>query len=127
MKISAIRALEILDSRGNPTLEVQVELDGEIWGKAQVPSGASTGKHEAVELRDGDANRFGGKGVRVAVANVEEQIARRLIGMSADDQAAIDNRMIELDGTEDKSRFGANALLGVSCAVARAMAAAQDV
>ena len=106
MRISAIRALEILDSRGNPTLLVQVELNGSIWGQAQVPSGASTGRHEAVELRDRDLSRFAGKGVRSAVENVEQQIAPALNGMSAEDQAAVDRRLIALDGTEDKSRLG---------------------
>jgi enolase len=127
MIISAIRALEILDSRGNPTLSVEVELAGSIRGEAKVPSGASTGKHEAFELRDGDPARYSGKGVRSAVANVERQIAPALIGMSAADQAAVDRRMIDLDGTANKSRLGANTILGVSCAVARAMAAAENV
>ena len=121
MKISAIRALEILDSRGNPTVEVQVQLNGSVWGKAQVPSGASTGTHEAVELRDPD------KRVRTAVANVEGEIAPTLKETSAEDQSAVDRRMIELDGTPDKSRLGANAILGVSCAVARAAAAVEGV
>src|SRR5260370_16055422 len=127
MKISAIRALEILDSRGNPTLSVEVELTGGIRGEAKVPSGASTGKHEAFELRDGDAVRFSGKGVRSAVANVERHIAPALGGMSAADQAAVDRRLIDLDGSANKSRLGANTILGVSCAVARAMAAAEGV
>src|SRR5260370_27474553 len=99
MKISTIRALEILDSRGNPTLSVEVELSGGVRGEAKVPSGASTGKHEAVELRDGDRSRYAGKGVRRAVEHVEQQIAPALAGWSAEDQAAIDYRMIELDGT----------------------------
>ena len=127
MMITAIRALEILDSRGNPTLSVEVELSGGIRGEAKVPSGASTGKHEAFELRDGDSGRFFGKGVRSAVVNVERQIAPALVGMNAADQIAIDRRLIELDGTANKSRLGANAILGVSCAVARAMAAAEGV
>ena len=127
MKISAIRALEILDSRGNPTLSAEVELAGGIRGEAKVPSGASTGKHEAFELRDGDAGRYSGKGVRSAVANVERQIGPALVGMNAADQAAVDRRLIDLDGTANKSRLGANAILGVSCAVARAMAAAEGV
>jgi enolase len=127
MKISAIRALEILDSRGNPTLSVHVELTGGIRGEAKVPSGASTGRHEAFELRDGDAGRFSGKGVRSAVENVERWIAPALVGMSAADQATVDRRLIDLDGTANKSRLGANAILGVSCAVARAMAAAEGV
>jgi len=117
MKIRAIRALEILDSRGKATLSVQVELDGSIWGEAKVPSGASTGRHEAVELRDADQS------VRTAARNVDRRIAPALIGMSAEDQAAVDRRMIELDGSPDKSQLGANAILGVSCAVARAAAA----
>src|SRR5579862_1245557 len=124
MKITSIRALEILDSRGNPTLSVEVELAGSIRGESKVPSGASTGRHEACELRDGDAARFFGKGVRTAVANVERLIAPALVGTNAEEQADIDRRLIELDGTPGKSRLGANAILGVSCAVARAMAAA---
>jgi enolase len=127
MIITAIRALEILDSRGNPTLSVEVELEGSIRGEAKVPSGASTGKHEAFELRDCDPGRYAGKGVRCAVANVEQQIAPALMGMSAADQAAVDRRLIELDGTANKSRLGANSILGVSCAVARAMALAENV
>jgi enolase len=127
MIITGIRALEILDSRGNPTLSVEVELAGSIRGEAKVPSGASTGKHEACELRDGDPGRYSGKGVRSAVANVEQQIAPALMGTSAADQAAIDRRLIDLDGTANKSRLGANAILGVSCAVARAMATAENV
>src|ERR1700680_1655035 len=130
MIISAIRALEILDSRGNPTLSVEVELEGSIRGEAKVPSGASTGKHEAFELRDGDPGRYAGKGVRSAAANVEQQIAPALVGMSAADQAAVDRRLIDLDGTANKSRLGANAILGVSWAgaggVARARAAAEN-
>ena len=121
MKIRALRALEILDSRGKATLSVQVELDGAVWGEAKVPSGASTGTHEAVELRDAD------RSVRTAARNVDRQIAPALVGMSAEDQAAVDRRMIELDGSPDKSRLGANAILGVSCAVARAAAAAEGV
>ncbi len=127
MIITGIRALEILDSRGNPTLSVEVELADSIRGEAKVPSGASTGKHEAYELRDGDPGRYFGKGVRSAVANVERQIAPALMGMNAADQAAVDRRLIDLDGTANKSRLGANAVLGVSCAVARAMAAAENV
>src|SRR5437016_4464840 len=127
MIITGIRALEILDSRGNPTLSVEVELEGSIRGEAKVPSGASTGKYEAFELRDGDPGRYAGKGVRCAVANVEQQIAPALMGMSAADQAAIDRRLIELDGTANKSRLGANSILGVSCAVARAMVLAENV
>jgi len=120
--IDKIKAREILDSRGNPTLEVEVELfDGTI-GWAAVPSGASTGKYEAVELRDGDASRFNGKGVLQAVTNVNEHIATAIVGMLATDQAAIDHKLIELDGTTNKSYLGANAILGTSLAVAHAAA-----
>ena len=120
--IEDVRAREILDSRGNPTLEVEVELyDGTI-GHAAVPSGASTGKYEAVELRDGDKSRFNGLGVLKAVANVNEQIATAITGMSAADQSAIDHTLIELDGTDDKSHLGANAILGTSLAAAHAAA-----
>jgi enolase len=125
--IRRMRALEILDSRGHPTLAVEVELASSITAGAKVPSGASTGKHEAVELRDGDPRRYGGKGVRKAVRNVEELIAPALSGLDAEDQAAVDGRMIELDGTPNKSRLGANAMLGVSCAVARAAAMARGI
>jgi enolase len=120
--IYSIRAREILDSRGNPTLEVEVRLIGGTTGRAAVPSGASTGKHEAVELRDGDQTRFKGKGVLKAVANVNEPIARAIAAMPATDQAAIDRRLIELDGTAAKSNLGANAILGTSLAVAHAAA-----
>jgi enolase len=120
--IDEIRAREILDSRGNPTVEVEVLLaDGSV-GIASVPSGASTGTHEAVELRDGDADRFGGKGVLTAVRNVEDVISAELEGEDAIDQREIDRVLLELDGTEDKSKLGANALLGVSLAVAKAAA-----
>ncbi len=119
-RISDLRAREILDSRGNPTLEVDVVLDSGTVGRAAVPSGASTGSREAVELRDGDAHRYGGKGVRKAVANVKGEIQRRLRGMEAEDQEKLDRVLIELDGTENKSRLGANAILGVSLATARA-------
>ncbi|MDQ2901555.1 MAG: phosphopyruvate hydratase, partial [Acidobacteriota bacterium] len=122
MKIQAVRAWEILDSRGNPTIEAQVELAGGITGNAKVPSGASTGKHEARELRDGDPNRYGGKGVLRAVRNAVEILGPALRGLDAVDQGNVDARMIELDGTPDKRRLGANAILGVSCAVARAAA-----
>ncbi len=122
MKIESIKAREILDSRGNPTVEVEVRLIDGTLGRAAVPSGASTGKHEALELRDGDPRRFGGKGVLKAVANVNEEIAPALIGMPALDQETIDRKMIELDGTANKSRLGANAILGVSLAVAHATA-----
>jgi enolase len=120
--IARVSAREILDSRGNPTLEVEVELEDGTIGKAAVPSGASTGKHEAVELRDGDQARFGGKGVLRAVANVNEVIASALIETPVTDQAAIDHSLIELDGTENKSRLGANAILGASLAIAHAAA-----
>jgi len=117
-----VSAREILDSRGNPTLEVDVVLEDGTLGRAAVPSGASTGEHEAVELRDGDTSRYGGKGVRTAIENVENEIADTLIGCDAMDQRAIDRLMIDLDGTENKSRLGANAILGVSMAVAHAAA-----
>ena len=120
--IENVTAREILDSRGNPTLEVEVELSGGTTGRAAVPSGASTGKYEAVELRDKDASRFNGLGVLQAVTNVNEHIATAIIGMSATDQAAIDHELIELDGTDNKSHLGANAILGTSLAVAHAAA-----
>jgi len=122
-KIASIRAMEILDSRGNPTVRVFLELSDGISAAASVPSGASTGENEAIELRDGDAGRYAGKGVLHAVANVNEQIGPALIGMDVHQQALIDRRMIDLDGTENKSNLGANAILGVSMAVARAAAA----
>ena len=125
--ISAIHAREILDSRGNPTIEVDVRLEGGALGRAAVPSGASTGEHEAWELRDGDKKRYGGKGVLRAVANVNKKIAPVLAGWNARDQAKIDNRMIEMDDTPNKKNLGANALLGVSLAVAHAAAAAENV
>ena len=121
-KITAIKAMEILDSRGNPTVRVFVALNDGTTVSASVPSGASTGENEAIELRDGDAGRYLGKGVLKAVASVNAVIAPRLIGMAAGDQAAIDRLMIELDGTPNKSTLGANAILGVSMAVARAAA-----
>jgi len=121
-QIEAIDAIEILDSRGNPTVEVEVLLTGGALGRAAVPSGASTGGHEALELRDGDAERYLGKGVQQAVANVTDTIAPELLGWDATDQAGIDRFLNELDGTPDKSRLGANALLGVSLAVAHAAA-----
>ena len=122
-QIDRIHAREILDSRGNPTVEADVILVSGERGRAAVPSGASTGEHEAVELRDGDANRYGGKGVRQAVANVNETIARELRGMDALDQRTIDSKLIDLDGTPNKGNLGANALLAVSMANARAAAA----
>ncbi len=121
-RITSIRAREVLDSRGNPTLSVTAELECGIEGRAMVPSGASTGKFEALELRDGDKNRYRGKGVLKAVKHVNEHIASRLIGMDATDQLNIDRIMIELDGTKNKSGLGANAILGVSMAVSRAAA-----
>ncbi|RPI82589.1 MAG: phosphopyruvate hydratase [Chloroflexi bacterium] len=120
--IEDISALEILDSRGNPTIEVEVTLMDGSWGRAAVPSGASTGVHEALELRDGDKSRFSGKGVRQAVQNVNDEIADLLIGWDASDQQGIDNAMIQLDGTPNKARLGANAMLGTSLAVAKATA-----
>jgi enolase len=125
--ISLIRAREVLDSRGNPTIEVEVPLEGGALGRAIVPSGASTGEHEAWELRDGDKKRYGGKGVLKAVANVNEKIAPAIKGWDACDQSKIDHHMIEMDGTPNKKNLGANALLGVSLAVAHAAAAAQNV
>jgi enolase len=125
--ISDIRAREILDSRGNPTVEVDVVLETGALGRAAVPSGASTGTHEAVELRDGDKSRFGGKGVRRAVEAANGEIFDALSGMEAADQIAIDRALIELDGTPNKRRLGANAVLGVSLAVARAAAVDADV
>ena len=120
--ISRIHAREILDSRGNPTIEVDVHLDGGGFGRAAVPSGASTGEHEAWELRDGDKKRYGGKGVSKAVAAVNETIAPVLVGFDALEQAKLDAQIIELDGTPNKKKLGANALLGVSLAVAHAAA-----
>src|ERR671920_2342820 len=120
--IEVIVAREILDSRGNPTVEVEVGLDDGSIGRAAVPSGASTGAFEAIELRDGDKSRYLGKGVQKAVSNVEDKIADELVGYDADDQRLVDNRMLDLDGTSDKSELGANAILGVSLAVAKAAA-----
>ena len=120
--IEYIEAREILDSRGNPTVEVDVYLEDGSMGRAAVPSGASTGEHEAVELRDGDKARYMGKGVLKAVENVNEIIGPELEGYDALDQVDIDRTMIELDGTENKAKLGANAILGVSMAVARAAA-----
>ncbi len=125
--IDRIHAREILDSRGNPTVEVEVELAGGVRARAGVPSGASTGSREAVELRDGDRKRYGGKGVHKALAGVEQTIAPSLIGMDARGQADLDARMIALDGTDNKSHLGANAILGVSMACARAAAEASGL
>ncbi|MGH7127113.1 MAG: phosphopyruvate hydratase, partial [Planctomycetaceae bacterium] len=122
--INTVRAREILDSRGNPTIEVDVEVDDDIVGRAAVPSGASTGEHEAHELRDGDKSRFLGKGVSQAVENVNTHLADALLDMEVTDQANIDRTMIDLDGTENKSRLGANAILGCSLACAHAAAQA---
>jgi enolase len=122
-KITEIKGREILDSRGNPTVEVDVILASGARGTAAVPSGASTGTREAVELRDGDSKRYLGKGVLKAVANVNSEIRKAIVGVDANDQSGIDRRMIELDGTENKGRLGANAILGVSLATARAAAA----
>ncbi len=121
--IRDVWAREILDSRGNPTIEVDVELEDGSFGRAAVPSGASTGEHEAVELRDGDAARYGGKGVQKAVENVNAVISEEVVGFDATDQVGIDRMMIQLDGTPTKSKLGANAILGVSLAVAKAAAA----
>ena len=123
MKIKSIHGREILDSRGNPTVEVEVVLESGVRGRASVPSGASTGEHEALELRDGDKKRYGGKGVLKAVENINNVIAPALIGWSVLEQRAIDHKMLELDGTKTKSNLGANAILGVSLAVAHAAAA----
>ena len=127
MKIEKIIGREILDSRGNPTVEVDVILESGFTGRASVPSGASTGEHEALELRDGDKKRYGGKGVLKAVNNINNIIAPKLVGMSALEQMSIDHAMLALDGTKTKSNLGANAILGVSLAVAKAAAAYLDV
>ena len=127
MRIEKIIAREILDSRGNPTVEVDVMLECGVMGRASVPSGASTGEHEALELRDGDKKRYGGKGTLKAVDNVNKIIAPEIIGMSALDQRAIDHKMLALDGTKTKSKLGANAILGVSLAVAKAAANYLDI
>jgi enolase len=120
--ITGLYAREVLDSRGNPTVEAEVQLESGAWGRAAVPSGASTGKREAVELRDGDEQRYRGKGVRQAVRNIEETIAPEIEGMEASEQAGVDQALLELDGTPNKSALGANAILAVSLAVARAAA-----
>src|SRR5262245_54410842 len=122
--ITDIHAREILDSRGNPTVEVDVTLENGLMGRAAVPSGASTGAHEAVEKRDGDKKRYGGKGVRQAVDAVNGEIYDAVGGRDAEDQLALDKALIELDGTANKSRLGANAILGVSLAAAKAAALA---
>ena len=127
MKISGIRGREILDSRGNPTIEAEVILENGLVGRASIPSGASTGENEALELRDGDRHRFGGKGVTKAVANINERIAPALRGCSVYDQRGLDCMMLEIDGTPTKSNLGANAILGVSLAIARAAAKASGM
>ena len=123
MKIKSVWGREILDSRGNPTVEVEVVLESGVRGRASVPSGASTGEHEALELRDGDKKRYGGKGVLKAVENINKIIAPAIVGMSVLEQRAIDHKMLALDGTKTKSKLGANAILGVSLAVAHTAAA----
>ncbi len=125
MKIRDIDAFQIFDSRGNPTVEAVVRLDSGVRGQGLVPSGASTGRSEALELRDGDSARFRGRSVFRAIENIRREIAAALVGWDVTDQAALDRRLIELDGTSNKSRLGANAILGVSMAAARAAAAAQ--
>ena len=125
--IESIYSQEILDSRGNPTVEVEVILADGTWGRAAVPSGASTGVHEALELRDGDKKRYNGKGVLKAVEAVNTSIAELLVGWDASEQKAIDMAMIELDGTPNKSKFGANAILGTSLAIAKAAANAHGM
>src|SRR3954462_2786848 len=126
MKIAKVQGREILDSRGNPTVEVDVTLADVTRGRAAVPSGASTGEREALELRDGDKARYSGKGVRKALANVNGEIAKALAGQTLD-QRALDNAMIALDGTPTKARLGANAILGVSMAALRAAALSQKI
>src|SRR5829696_8780203 len=126
MKIQRVHGREILDSRGNPTVEVDVTLEGGAFGRAAVPSGASTGEREALELRDGDKGRYLGKGVQKAVANINGEIEQAIVGKEFD-QASLDDAMIALDGTEFKSRLGANAILGVSMAALRAGAAEKQV
>ena len=120
MKIKSLKGRQILDSRGNPTVEVDVYLEGEIFGRAAVPSGASTGKNEAIELRDGDKSNYLGKGVEKAVSNVNQEIFSNLKGIEFSNQSDFDKYLIELDGTENKGRLGANAILGVSLAFANA-------
>ena len=124
--IAEVHGRQILDSRGNPTVEVDVRLESGAFGRAAVPSGASTGEHEAVELRDGDEGAFLGKGVTKAVANVNGELASALAGVDAADQPALDKLLIDLDGTPTKSRLGANAILGCSLAAAKAAAARRE-
>ena len=125
-KITRVHARQVLDSRGNPTVEADVLLESGAFGRAAVPSGASTGEHEALELRDGDKSKYLGKGVLKAVANVNSEIAKAVTGTDAADQRALDHKMITLDGTPTKSRLGANAILAVSMAAARAAAVAVE-
>jgi enolase len=127
MKIDGVRAIEVLDSRGNPTVEAQVQLVNGTVASAHAPSGASTGSHEALELRDGDTDRYAGKGVRKAAGNVNEILGPAVAGLDAADQETVDRRLIETDGSEGKRRLGANAILAVSCAVARAAARAARI
>ena len=122
LKIESIEALEVLDSRGNPTVQVEVVTEGGFCGIGKVPSGASTGSFEAVELRDNDEERYLGKGVQNAVSNVNRIISKKIVGMNVYEQAKLDNRLIEIDGTDNKAKLGANATLGVSLAVAKAAA-----
>src|SRR5215469_359704 len=126
-KITKVHARQVLDSRGNPTVEADVYIGADVRGRAAVPSGASTGEHEALELRDGDKAKYLGKGVLKAVANVNSEIAKTVVGLDAADQRALDKKMIELDGTPTKSRLGANSILAVSMAAARAAAASQNL
>ena len=125
--IQNIHARQILDSRGNPTLEVDIKLNDGSFGRAAVPSGASTGEHEAVELRDCDSHRYQGKGVRKAVANVQGPLSKMLSNECDLDQTSLDNLMIDFDGTDNKNRFGANAILGVSLAVIKAVAQSKKI
>src|ERR1700724_3171754 len=126
-EITRVHARQIIDSRGSPTVEADVYVGAEARGRAAVPSGASTGEHEALELRDGDKSRYLGKGVLKAVANVNGEIAKAVAGLDAGDQRALDKRMIDLDGTPTKSRLGANAILAVSMAAAKAAAQSAGV
>ncbi|HSD12494.1 MAG TPA: phosphopyruvate hydratase, partial [Patescibacteria group bacterium] len=126
-KITDVKAREILDSRGNPTVEVLVRLDGGAEARASVPSGASTGTHEALELRDGDPKRYDGKGVRKAVENANVILKKKIVGMDANQQRRVDEVMLAADGTDNKSKLGANAILGVSLAVARAASVANGM
>src|SRR5713101_2888078 len=126
-KIARVHGRQVLDSRGNPTVEADVVLEGGVLGRAAVPSGASTGEHEALELRDADKSRYLGKGVLTAVGNVNAAIAKAVVGAVAADQRALDRRMLEADGTPNKGKLGANAILAVSMAAARAAAAAMGL